>query len=101
MTSLALLLIQLKMLLAAFAVRAHCWLVFKLSTRTPRSFSAELLPNSPQPGLLHRAIPSQRQDLAVALFGLQEAHISLFLQTVELPLNGSPALQLNSAFEMQ
>ena len=41
----ALLLIQLKMLLASFAARAHCWLMFNLlSTRNSRSFSAELLP---------------------------------------------------------
>lgn len=56
---------------------------------------------SPQPVLLHGAISSQMQDHAIALARLQEVCISLFLQTVELPLNSSPALQLNSALEMQ
>lgn len=47
MTSLAPLLIQLKTLLATFAARAHCWLVFKLSTRTPRSLSARVAYKQP------------------------------------------------------
>lgn len=61
----------------------------------------QLLPNDPQPVLLHGAILSQMQDLAIALVGLQEVHINLCLQTVELPLNSSPALQLSSAFKIQ
>lgn len=77
----------------------HCWLILKLTTRTPRSFSVELLPNSPHPALVHEAIPSQTEDLAIALVGCQEACISLYLQDMELSLNSS-ALQLNLAFEI-
>lgn len=36
----------------------------------PGPFLQELLTNSPQPALLHGAIPSQMQDFAIALVGL-------------------------------
>ena len=46
-----LLLMQPRMLLAASAARAHCWLVFNLvSNRTSKAFSTELL--------LGRLVPS-------------------------------------------
>ena len=42
---------QPRRLVAFLAKWVHCWVMVKLSTRTPRSFSAELLPSSSFPSL--------------------------------------------------
>ncbi|NXW18147.1 TENS3 protein, partial [Circaetus pectoralis] len=45
-------LMQLRILMTAFAMRLHCWLMVSLlSTRTPRSFSAELSSNQLAPSM--------------------------------------------------
>lgn len=70
---------QARILLAFFATRTHCWLVFSLvSARAPGSFSAKLLSNWMGPsifwclGLSPSQCP-QVQDIALPLVELHEA----------------------------
>ena len=51
-------------------------------------------PSGPQPVLLvHGVVPPQKQNFALPLIALHEVLVSPFLQPVEVPLDGSTALQ--------
>lgn len=88
-----LLLIQLWMLLAVLVARAHGWLVFSLlPTKTPRLFSAELVPGQAVLACTTQGIlPSHEEDCCRVEF--HKVPVSLFLQPVQVPLNGNPALK--------
>lgn len=60
---------QPQRLFAFFATKAYCWLMFNLqSTRTPRTFSAKLLPRWLAPAYTaEEIIHFQLQDFTVAL----------------------------------
>ena len=69
----------------ASAVTAHWWLMVSLvSTRTPRTFSAELLSSwLAQPVLVSGAAPPRGQNLALPSVELHEVPVSSFFQPVE------------------
>lgn len=79
-----------------------CSFVFNLlSTKTPRSFSAELLSKQPQActDAGHYSLYSlMQQEFMVALVELYVVPVSLLLQLVQVPLNCSPALQNTVCF---
>jgi len=76
-------LMQPRMLLAFFAVRTHCWLMFNLlSTRTSKSHSAELLSS-------HLASSMHWQNLALPFVKHHEIPLCPILQPVQVHLNGS------------
>lgn len=85
-----------RMHLAIFAARVLCWLMFNLlSTRTPRSFSTELLPWQLPPACtvaLGYSIP----DAWLAL--VEEVPVSPFLQPVQIPLKSSSAFPAHWQF---
>jgi len=85
------------MLLALFAARAHCWLMFVLlSTKGRRIFSAELLISqsvSRQPVLLPGALPYQLQDFIFVLAKFHNVPVGTFLQPVKVSLNGRAAFK--------
>ena len=72
---------QPRRLLISFAMRVHCHLMVNLSTRTPRSFYAELLSSwsARQHVLVHGAVPpqGQLQDFVLPLIELHEVHVQL------------------------
>lgn len=77
-------------MLALFATRAHCWLMFNLlSTKLYKSFSVELLSSlSWCMGLSTRRCP----DLCISPAEFHKAHVGPVLQSVQVPLNGSTAI---------
>lgn len=81
------------MLLAVLVARAHGWLVFSLlPTKTPRLFSAELVPLQAVLACTTQGIlPSRAEDCCCVEF--HKVPVSLFLQPVQVPLNGNPALK--------
>lgn len=73
-----------------------CSFMFNLSTKTPRSFSAELLSKQPQASTDagHYSLYSFTDSrLHASLVELYVVPVSLLLQLIQLPLNCSPALQ--------
>ena len=76
-----------RMLLVTFAVRAHCWLVFKfLSTRTP---STKLLSTRSPAYTGSWSYSSPGAGVVSPSVELHEVPFSSFLQPVEVPLKGS------------
>ncbi|XP_055576153.1 uncharacterized protein LOC129736772 [Falco cherrug] len=88
-----LLLMHPRVLLAALATRAHCWLVGNLlSTSTPTSFSAELPPSRPAPARTGAwGCSSPGADPTLAFAGLHQVPLCPALQPVPVSLNGSAA----------
>ena len=85
-------LMQPKTLLAFFAARAHCWLMFNFWC--PPGPQGPFLPSCfpagcPHHTLVHGVVLPQVQDLAFPLVELQEVPVSLFLPPLPMPLNGS------------
>ncbi|KAK4819049.1 hypothetical protein QYF61_024688 [Mycteria americana] len=79
------------MLLAFLATWAHCWLIFRrLSTNTPRSFSAWQLS---KPVALHGVAVAQVQDLALSLIEPHTIGPSPSIQPVQVPLQSLPSLK--------
>ena len=68
--------------------RPHCWLAFRLPTRTPRSSSATLRSCwvAPQSVLVHGLIPPLLQDVAFPFAEVPEVPVSPLLQPVKVPL---------------
>lgn len=86
--------IQLMMLWAFFAARPHCCFMSSLlSTRTPRPFSAELLPHHSAPSQYsHKGFfPSVVQHLAFAFAEFHNVPDGPSLQSVWVALDNSPA----------
>lgn len=81
------------MLLAVLVPRAHGWLMFSLlPTKTPRLFSAELVPGQAVLACTTQgSLPSRAEDCCRVEF--HKVTVSLFLQPVQVPLNGNPALK--------
>jgi len=75
-------LMQPGMRLASFAAMAHCWLMSSLlSTRIPRSFSANLLSIQSAPTLVNVTVLPQMQDLALPFVELHDTpHFSSLLR---------------------
>ncbi|KAK4831331.1 LOW QUALITY PROTEIN: hypothetical protein QYF61_016820, partial [Mycteria americana] len=87
-------LIQARMLLAFLATWAHCQLVFtRLSTNTPRSFSARQLPSHSSPSLVAGVVVTQVQDPALGLVEPHTIDLSPWIQPLQVPLQSLPALQ--------
>lgn len=90
-------LMQSRILLSFFDVRLHYWLMFHLSTRSSRSFSAELVSSCSASCVfcwLGLCIPRCRT--AFPLVELYEIPLSQILQPVELPLNASTTIGVSS-----
>lgn len=87
------LLTQPGMCLSFFTTRAHWWLMFSLlSTSTPASFGAELLPDSQQPSCNGAwVVPSQMQDLAFGPVELHKILVSHFFSPSRQLKNGFPS----------
>ncbi|KAK4809169.1 hypothetical protein QYF61_006427 [Mycteria americana] len=86
-------LMQPRIPLAFCAARAHYWLMFNLvPTRILRSFFARLLSSWVAPSIYWGGILPQVQVFALLLVELHEVPLSLFLQPVEVPLDGSTTL---------
>lgn len=66
----------------------HCWLLFNLSTRISRSFSAKLLSNPLVPQTHY--MPSERWDIAFVFIQLHDVPINPFLQPIKMSLNSRP-----------
>lgn len=85
--------------LAFIGTKAHCWLLVNLSTRIPRSFffffssfsyRAAFQPASPQPFMV---LFHPNAGFCIHLCWTSRWTVSLFLQPVQIHLNGSPGLQ--------
>jgi len=73
--------------LAFYITSARCWLMFNLvSIKTPRAFSAKLLPklDSTQCALVPGAVPPQVQDFAFPFVEFHEVPVSPLLQPVKV-----------------
>ncbi|KAK4817555.1 hypothetical protein QYF61_020004 [Mycteria americana] len=94
--------------LAFLATWAHCWLIFRrLSTNTPRSFSAgpSLLaafqPLFPKPVALHGVAVTQVQDPTLSLVEPHTVDLSPSIQPVQVPLQSLPTLkQINTPTQL-
>jgi len=87
---------QVRMLWAFLATWAHCWLVFsRLSTNTPRSFSARQLSSHSSPSLLalHGVVVTKMQDPALGLVEPHTAGLGPSIQPDLIPLQSLPTLE--------
>lgn len=80
------------MLLAFFVTKVQCWLMFSLLSSKIQVLLC-FLDSHLQPVPLCEVIPSQEQGLAFISAELLELPVRLFLQSAEVPLESSPALQ--------
>lgn len=80
--------------LNCFAARTHCWLIFSLSTRTPRAFPAELLPSwsVPSPYCSREGFHPRYGTWHLVLLNFM-IFLAAVLSFIEVPINDNFVLQ--------